>query len=108
MCEHSRNQVQDLNGFDYSASAELFAPHTQRGKGKFIYELFDTAAEALRCTVEKIPVRALSGIYLEINETRFGSQEIQYLYANSGYPLRALQQIKSRIAPKSRASLRPQ
>ena len=64
VCEHARNQVQDLNGFDYSASAELFVPHTKRGKGKFTYKRFDTAAEALRCAVEEIPARASAACIL--------------------------------------------
>ena len=86
--EHVRKRVQELNGFDYRASAELFVPCTNRGKGKFTYKRFDTAAEALRFAVEQLPGSALSGTYLEINEARFGSQEIRYLYANAEYPPR--------------------
>jgi hypothetical protein len=86
--DQARKQVQDLNGFDYGAPAKLFVANIKSTKGKISHKRFETAAEALRFAVEQIPAPALSGMYLEVNEARFGSQEIQYLYANVGYPLR--------------------
>jgi hypothetical protein len=86
----AREQVQDLRGFDYSAPAELFVTHNKRPKGNVTYKRFDTAAEALRFAIEEIPAPALNGVYLEVEDRRFGSQEIKYLYANAGYSLRAV------------------
>ena len=86
--EQARKQVQDLCGFDYGAPAELFPSRSKKGRGHFAYKRFDTAAEALRFAVEEIPAPALLGAYLEVDEARFGLQEIQYLYDNAAYPLK--------------------
>jgi hypothetical protein len=86
--EQALNQAQDLNGFDYDASAELFLGRTKRGDGQVKYRRFDTAAEALRFAVEQMPASALPGACIEIDEVRFGSREIRYLYDNAAYPLR--------------------
>ena len=80
-------QVHDLNDFDYGASAELVLGRTRGGRN-VKYLRFDTAAEALRFAVEQMPPSALPGAYLEIDEMRFGSREIRYLYDNVAYPLR--------------------
>jgi hypothetical protein len=85
--EEARTQVQDLHGFDYGAPAELFVTGP---KGRVVYKRFGTAAEALRFVIEEMPSPSFAGAYLEVNEARFGSQEIQYLYANAGYPLRSV------------------
>jgi hypothetical protein len=89
--EQAGKQVQDLNGFDYNAPAELFVTHARRRKGNVTYKRFDTAAEALRFAIEEIPAPALNGVYLEVDEARLGSHEIKFLYANAGYPLRPLE-----------------
>jgi hypothetical protein len=86
--EQARKQVRDLTGFDYDASAELFPGRTMRGGGQVKYRRFDTAAEALRFAVEQMPASALPGACIEIDEMRFGSREIRYLYDNAAYPLR--------------------
>ncbi len=86
--EQARKQVQDLNGFNYDASAELFPGRTMRGSVHVKYRRFDTAAEALRFAVEQMPASAFPGACLEIDEMRFGSREIRYLYDNAAYPLR--------------------
>jgi hypothetical protein len=86
--EQARKQVQDINGFDYNASAELFTGRTMKGGGQVKYRRFDTAAEALRFAVEQMPASALPGACLEIDEVRFGSREIRYLYDNAAYPLK--------------------
>jgi len=89
--DEARKQVEELHGFDYSAPAELFATDSKKPRGRVTYKRFSTAAEALRFAIEESP--SLAGACLEVDETRFGSQEIRYLYANAGYPLRPLQQI---------------
>jgi len=85
--EQARKQVRDLNGFDYNAPAELFPTPSKTRTGNLRYKRFDTAAEALRFAVEEIAAPALMGAYLEVDEERFGTQEIRYLYENAAYPL---------------------
>jgi hypothetical protein len=84
--EQARKQVRDLNGFDYNAPAELFPTRSKTHTGNLRYKRFDTAAEA-RFAVEEIPAPALMGAFLEVDEARFGAQEIRYLYENAAYPL---------------------
>lgn len=77
----------DIIGFDYGAPAELFP---RRNKGQAVqarYKRFDTAAEAVRFAIEEIPERALSDTYLEVDEARFGVDEIKYLYHHAAFPL---------------------
>jgi hypothetical protein len=85
--EQARKQVRDLNGFDYNVPAELFSTPSKTHTGNLRYKRFDTAAEALRFAVEEIPAPALMGAFLEVDEARFGAQEIRYLYENAAYPL---------------------
>ena len=84
----AREQAQDLSGFDYNSSAELFPSRGKRNSGGVKYRRFSTAAEALRFAVEELPPPALTGAYLEVDELRFGFREIYSLYENSAYPLR--------------------
>ena len=86
--DRAMQQAMDLNGFDYSAPAELYPSRIKKGRGRIAYKRFDTAAEALRFAIEEIPAAALLGAYLEVDEQRFGIQEIRYLYANDAYPLK--------------------
>jgi hypothetical protein len=86
--KQARKQVRDLTGFDYNAPAELFPSRNKKGGGWVTYKRFDMAAEALRYAVEDMPGPALLGAYLEIEETRFGEQEIRHLYEDPAYPLK--------------------
>jgi len=90
--QEARGQVQRPNGFDYGAPAELFvmAGAGRRPKGNITYKRFGTAAEALRFAVEEMNAPALAGAYLEVDEARFGSREIQDLYEDAAYPLTRL------------------
>jgi len=85
--EQSRKQERDLSRFDYNAPAELFPSRSKKSRGQITYKRFDTAAEALRFAVEEMPAPALLGAYLEVNERRFGLQEIRSLYESDAYPL---------------------
>jgi hypothetical protein len=86
--DQSQRQVLDLHDFDYSAPAELFPSRSKKGGGRIAYRRFDSAAEALRFAVEELPETALLGAYLQVDEARFGRQEIHYLYASAAYPLK--------------------
>jgi len=83
-----REKIQGLAGFDYSAPAELFPSRGTKGRSRVLYKRFDTAAEAVRFAVEDVPPGALLGAYLEVDEARFGLQEIQSLYESPAYPLK--------------------
>jgi hypothetical protein len=79
---------ENMHGFDYGASAELFPSRSKNGRSRWRYRRFDTAAEAVRFAIEEMPRPSLLGAYLEVDEARFGYQEIQYLYDNPAYPLK--------------------
>jgi hypothetical protein len=85
--EQARKQMRGLNEFDYNAPAELFPSRSKKGRGHVTYRRFDTAAEALRFAVEEMPAAALLGAYLEVDEARYGVQEIRFLYDTAAYPL---------------------
>ena len=86
--EQIRKQAQGRAGFDYGSPAELFPSRSRKGRGRVTYKRFDTAAEALRFAVEEMPAPALLGAYLEVDEARFGVQEIRFLYDSAAYPLK--------------------
>jgi hypothetical protein len=93
--EQARKQVRDLSGFDYNAPAELFPSRSKKGRSAVAYKRFDTAAEAVRFAVEDVPAPALLGAYLEVDEARFGLQEIYCLYENAAYPLKRSTTLRS-------------
>lgn len=86
--EQARKQELELPGFDFTAPAELFLSRSKKMRGQVGYKRFDTAAEALRFAIESVPAPALLGAYLEVDEVRFGEQEIRLLYDSPAYPLK--------------------
>jgi hypothetical protein len=73
--------------FDYNAPAELFL--AKRGKSnRENYRRFATAAEAIRYAVEDLRVPKAFGVWLQVGDERFNSNEIQRLYEADDYPLR--------------------
>jgi hypothetical protein len=85
--DQAQKHAETLNGFNYGAPAELFPSRNKKGKTLARYKRFDTAAEALRFAVEDVPAPALVGAYLEVDEARFGVDEIHFLYENVAFPL---------------------
>ena len=85
--ELARKQVDDLNGFDYTAPAELFPSRSKKCRNQFTYKRFDTAAEAIQHAIEQIPVAQRGGSVLEVGEERYEGAGIQTLYASTEYPL---------------------
>ena len=74
--------------FDYSAAAELFPTLSRRRtRQPFRYARFAHAAEAIRFAMEDLPRESLAGAYLEVDEHRYGSDEIRRLYQSGRYPL---------------------
>jgi hypothetical protein len=72
--------------FDYAATAELFAL-ARRLRRPFGYKRFEQAAEAIRFVIEELPRECLSGAFLEVDEQRYGSDDIRRLYDSAKYPL---------------------
>jgi hypothetical protein len=85
--DQSRKQTRDLRSFNYGAPAELFPSRSRKVRGNVTYRRFQTAAEALRFAVEQAPAAALLGAYLEVDEARFGTDEMRHLYDSEAYPL---------------------
>jgi hypothetical protein len=74
--------------FDYGAAAELF-PTRRRvpRRQSYGYKRFAQAAQAIRFAMEDLPPACLVGAFLEVDEQRFGSDDIRRLYESSEYPL---------------------
>lgn len=74
--------------FDYDAEAELFPTRRRRpGREPFRYKRFARAAQAVRFAIEDLPPQCLVGAFLEVEEQRYGSDEIRRLYESAEYPL---------------------
>ena len=86
--KHVREEGRRFDGFDYNAPAELFPSRGKRGKNQVRYRRFDTAAAALRFAIEEMPPPVLLGAFLEVEEKRFGAEEMRFLYRSAAYPLR--------------------
>jgi len=77
-----------MTEFDYDAAAELFPSRRRRSGGpSFRYRRFAQASHAIRFAIEGLPPECLAGAFLEVDEQRFGIDDIQRLYRSSEYPL---------------------
>ncbi len=74
--------------FNYNAAAELFPTRRRLPRRQpFGYKRFSQAAEAIRFAIEDLPSECLAGAFLEVDEKRYGSDEIRRLYESAEYPL---------------------
>lgn len=80
-----------MQKFDYGAPAELFPSRNRKVASKVKYRRFDSAAAAIRFAMEELPEPQLLGACIEIDERRFGHQEIRALYDSDDYPLQKKQ-----------------
>lgn len=77
-----------MSEFDYNASAELFAIRKRLPRRQpFGYKRFMQAADAIRFAMEDLPPECLVGAFLEVDERRYGSEDIRRLYESAKYPL---------------------
>jgi hypothetical protein len=74
--------------FNFSATAELFpARRRSFGRQSFGYKRFAEASQAVRFAIEDLPPGCLAGAFLEVDEQRYGSDDIRRLYESAEYPL---------------------
>jgi hypothetical protein len=77
-----------MSEFDYDAAAELFPARRRVPKQRPLgYKRFAHASQAIRFAVEDVAPELLVGACLEVDERRYGSDEIHRLYESSDYPL---------------------
>lgn len=77
-----------MTEFDYHSEAELFPTRRRQSRRQpFGYKRFAEAAEAIRFAIEDLPAECLVGAFLEVDEQRYGSDDIRRLYESTGYPL---------------------
>jgi hypothetical protein len=77
-----------MSEFDYYAEAELFPTRRRLPRREpFGYKRFTQAAEAIRFAIEDLPPQCLVGAFLEVDEQRYGSDDIRRLYESTEYPL---------------------
>jgi hypothetical protein len=77
-----------MTEFDYSAAAELFpAPRRSSTRQSFGYKRFAQASQAIRFAIEDMSLECLVGSVLEVDEQRYGSDDIRRLYQSAEYPL---------------------
>ena len=86
--DHRKSRFSDLNGFNYSAPAELFPSRIKKGKGRITYKRFDTAAEALALRWRKFRRRCCSVPASRSTRRSSAWHEIRYLYDSAAYPLK--------------------
>ncbi len=75
-----------MDGFDYSAPAELFTMRSRKGSRPMGYRRFSKAAEAIRFAIEELQPEILMGAQLEVEEQRFDCDGMRRLYENAEYP----------------------
>lgn len=74
--------------FDYDAAAELFPTRRRSPRRQpFGYKRFAQAAHAIRFAIEDLPPECLAGAFLEVDEQRYGGDDIRRLYESVAYPL---------------------
>ena len=77
-----------MSEFDYNAAAELFATRRRLPRRQpFGYKRFAEAGDAIRFAIEDLPPECLVGAFLEVDEQRYGSDDIRRLYEHAEYPL---------------------
>ncbi len=77
-----------MSEFDYDASAELFPTRGRMSRRQsFRYKRFAKASQAIRFAIEDMPRACLVGAFLEVDEQRYGSDDILRLYESADYPL---------------------
>ena len=78
-----------MKHFDYSSPAEIYAAGSKRaGRPSMTYRRFETAAKAIRYSIEELPQTGVCNVALEVDGERYHHKEILRLYDAKSYPLR--------------------
>ncbi len=74
--------------FVCSGPAELYTVNRRRaGRQSVTYRKFETAAKAIRYSIEERPCACLPGTILEGNEETYHQKQIRKRYDSGSYPL---------------------
>ena len=77
-----------MSEFNYKAAAELFPTRRRTARRTPLgYKRFAQAAQAIRFAMEDVAPELLVGACLEVEEQRYGSDDIRRLYESADYPL---------------------
>ena len=77
-----------MSEFNYKAAAELFPTRRRIPRRQPLgYKRFAQAAQAIRFAMEDVAPELLVGACLEVDEQRYGSDDIRRLYESCEYPL---------------------
>ncbi|MFY9894671.1 MAG: hypothetical protein ABSF87_04060 [Xanthobacteraceae bacterium] len=77
-----------MSEFNYKAAAELFPTRRRIPRRQPLgYKRFAQAAQAIRFAMEDVAPELLVGACLEVDEQRYGSDDIRRLYESADYPL---------------------
>jgi hypothetical protein len=77
-----------MEQFDYTQPAELYASASRKSTRRpVMYHRFDSAAEAIRFALERLPGELLTGAVLEVGDDRLEAQDIKTLYESESFPL---------------------
>ena len=77
-----------MSEFNYKAAAELFPTRRRIARRQPLgYKRFAQAAQAIRFAMEDVAPELLVGACLEVDEHRYGSDDIRRLYESADYPL---------------------
>lgn len=79
----------DIEHFDYSTPAELYTyDRRKKGRSSVVFRRFDSAAKAIRYSMEELERANLPGSLLEVDESRYQHTDIKELYDSGSYPLK--------------------
>jgi hypothetical protein len=77
-----------MEKFAYDAPAEIYASNgTGARKRPVTYRRFPSSAEAIRFTMEELPLIMQRGTVMEVGDDRFEIADIRALYESEDYPL---------------------
>jgi hypothetical protein len=86
--ERRSRGIKAMAEFNYNALAELYSNRGRMSRRQsFGYKRFPKAAQAIRFAMEDMPRACLVGAFLEVDEQRYGSDDIRRLYESADYPL---------------------
>ena len=79
--------TKELAMTNYNAPAELYPGRNHKTRSVSRYQRFPSLAEAVRYTIEELPLSVQPGSMLEAEEVRYDGGAIRELYFSEDYPL---------------------